>query len=171
MTTSQATPFLSDVLGGEQIPIGKLAYFRARLSNHIHELVLAEFFRLERGGKINKASLARRIGRKPEQVTRWLGAAGNWTIDTFSALMLGMGCEPALSISHLDKANKLSDAINGLQIASLNRLEKENIERQSLGGLSTIEIAPVKSQNDSLSPSALGARDRMLGISPYRQAA
>lgn len=101
MTTSQPTSFLSEILSAAQIPIGKLAYFRARLSNRIHELVLAEFVRLEREGKINRAKLARRIGRKPEQVTRWLGASGNWTIETFSDLMLGMGYEPALSLTSL----------------------------------------------------------------------
>jgi len=106
MTTSQATSFLSEILNGEPIPIGKLAYFRARLSNRIHELVLAEFVRLERERKINKAELARRLGRKPEQVTRWLGAAGNWTIETLSDLMLGMGCEPALSVTSLNDANQ-----------------------------------------------------------------
>lgn len=100
MITSQ-TSFLSEILGGQPIPIGKLAYFRARLSNEIHELVLSEFVRLERENKINRAELARRIGRKPEQVTRWLGAPGNWTIETFSDLVLAMGYEPQLSLSPL----------------------------------------------------------------------
>lgn len=105
MTTSQIS-FLSEILSGAQIPIGKLAYFRARLSNKIHELVLSEFMRLERENKINRAELARRVGRKPEQVTRWLGAPGNWTIETLSDLLLGMGCEPALSISSLAESTK-----------------------------------------------------------------
>jgi len=100
MTTSQ-TSFLSEILSGQPIPIGKLAYFRARLSNKIHELVLSEFMRLERENKISRAELARRIRRKPEQVTRWLGAPGNWTLETFSDLLLGMGYEPQLSLSHL----------------------------------------------------------------------
>lgn len=105
MTTSQ-TSFLSEILSGQPIPIGKLAYFRARLSNKIHELVLSEFMRLEQENKITKAELARRIGRKPEQVTRWLGAPGNWTSETFSDLLLGMGCEPALAVSSLEKTAK-----------------------------------------------------------------
>ncbi len=101
MTTSPQTSYLSELSEGKAIPIGKLAYFRGRLTNRIHELVLTEFNRLENEEKISRAELARRIGRKPEQVTRWLGAAGNWTIETLSDLLLAMGCEPAMSISAL----------------------------------------------------------------------
>jgi hypothetical protein len=98
MTTSHPTPFLSEIVEGSPIPPSKLGYFRARLSNRIHELVLDAFMKLEAMGKISRADLARRIGRKPEQVTRWLGAPGNWTIETVSDLLLGMGCELGLSV-------------------------------------------------------------------------
>ena len=139
MTTSQLTSFLSEIVSGQQIPIGKLAYFRARLSNKIHELVLTEYMRLEREGKINKAELARRTGRKPEQITRWLGAAGNWTIDTFSDLLLGMGCEPALSVTYLANANKTNDVVDQVQIAPIEHNKPESNDYQSLGRLSFIE--------------------------------
>ncbi|HSH87277.1 MAG TPA: hypothetical protein VK958_08535 [Methylophilus sp.] len=75
-----------------------LAYFRGRLSNKIHALVLSEFARQEKLGKISKASLSRRVGKKPEQITRWLGSSGNWTIETLSDLLLGMGLEPSISL-------------------------------------------------------------------------
>jgi len=100
MTTSQ-TPFLSEILGTEPIPSSKQAYFRRRLSNRIHQLILAEFMRRERAGTITRAKLARKIGREPAQVTRWLGASGNWTIDTLSDLALAMGCEPSISLTAL----------------------------------------------------------------------
>jgi hypothetical protein len=80
----------------EQLSIGMLAYFRGRLSNRIHELVLSEFLNQERVGKITRAQLARRVRRKPEQLSRWLGTPGNWTLDTLSDLLLGMGLEPAI---------------------------------------------------------------------------
>lgn len=112
MTTSQ-TSFLSEILSGQPIPIGKLAYFRARLSNRIHELVLSEFMRLSEGGKITKAELAKRIGRKPEQVTRWLGASGNWTIETLSDLLLAMGREPKLALIDLVDQRPLEAAHMG----------------------------------------------------------
>lgn len=101
MTTSQQTQFLSEILGKDAIPEHKLAYFRARLTNRIHDLVLATFVELERDKKITKAELARRIGKKPEQITRWLGAPGNWEIETFSDLMLGMGYEPTLAATQI----------------------------------------------------------------------
>src|SRR5260370_19583218 len=101
MTTSQEQSFLTDILEGKPIPIGKLEYFRARLRSRFHQLVLDEFLRQEDLGKISKADLARRIGRKPEQISRWLGAAGNWTIDTVSDLLLGMSMEPELSVEPL----------------------------------------------------------------------
>jgi hypothetical protein len=107
MTISQ-TSFLSEILNGETIPVGKLAYFRARLSNRLHELVLLEFDRLSKAGRINRAELAKRIGREPAQVTRWLGAPGNWTFDTFSDLALGMGCEPSVSLTALAGAGQSS---------------------------------------------------------------
>jgi hypothetical protein len=101
MTTSQQNTFLSEIVSGEIIPPEKLGYFRGRLSNRFHELVLDLFVELERAGKITRAALARRIGKAPEQVTRWLGAPGNWTLDTVSDLFLGMGYEPALDTSDL----------------------------------------------------------------------
>ena len=116
MTTSRNNSFFSEILKGERIPTAKLAYFRGRLSNRIHALVLEEFARLESEGKINRADLARRIARKPEQITRWLGSAGNWTFDTFSDLMLGMGLEPDLGV------------------ISLRHLAEPEIEEQMLGG-------------------------------------
>jgi hypothetical protein len=49
------------------IPLDKLAYFRERLRNRLHQLVLREFVKQEDAG-LTRAELARRIGRKPEQV-------------------------------------------------------------------------------------------------------
>jgi hypothetical protein len=100
MITSRTQSFLTEILQGERIPVGKLEYFRARLQSRLHQLVLAEFLRQEDRG-LHQAELARRIGRKPEVVNRLLGAPGNWTLNTVSDLLLGMGVEPELSIEHL----------------------------------------------------------------------
>ncbi len=104
MTTYQPTPFLSEILEGSVIPEGKLAYFRARLSNRLHELVLSTFLKVEKRDQFSRADLAKRIGRKPEQITRWFASPGNWELDTVSDLLLGMGFEPALSIVNLKDA-------------------------------------------------------------------
>ena len=106
MTTSQTNSFLSEVLSASVIPAGKLAYFRGRLTNRFHALVLEEFARLESEGVMTRADLARRIAREPAQITRWLGTPGNWTLDTISDLLIGMGYEPGLSLVNLRQANE-----------------------------------------------------------------
>ena len=93
MPNTSQTSFLSNLLGPDPIAPHKVAYFRARLSNRLHDLVLRQFASLEAEGKINRSLLARRIGRKPEQITRWFGSPGNWTLETLSDLLLGMGLE------------------------------------------------------------------------------
>jgi hypothetical protein len=115
--TIYQTSFLSEIIGAERIPVGRLAYFRGRLGNRIHELVLTEFSRLSKAGKINKAQLAKRIGRQPEQVTRWLGSPGNWTIETFSDLLLAMGFEPKISLIPLGGAEvyQMHEGANSVQ--------------------------------------------------------
>jgi hypothetical protein len=64
---------------------GDLAYFRQRQSNHVYEAVFAEF---QKSG-MSKADVARRLNKKPEQITRWLSGPGNWTLD----LLLAVGAE------------------------------------------------------------------------------
>lgn len=109
LTTYQPTPILSDVLDRKSvIPAGTLIYFRGRLSNRVHELVLSEFAKQEQANKTSRAELARKIGRKPEQITRWLGSPGNWTLDTISDLLLGMGLELGLSIQSLSGEQTIS---------------------------------------------------------------
>jgi hypothetical protein len=63
---------------------------------------------LSRDGKVTKASLARRLGKSPEQITRWLGAPGNFTLKSFSSLLACMGYEPtfgARPLNSLPRAN------------------------------------------------------------------
>ena len=78
-----------------------LSYFRARLTNKIHSLIVSEFSKQESLGVISRACLAKRVGKKPEQITRWIGSSGNWTIETLSDLLLGMGLEPSISLKKI----------------------------------------------------------------------
>ena len=89
MPTSQQTQFLSEVVNGQPIPLGKLVYFRQRFLDRLYETVLSEFLEKSARG-LTKAEVARRIDRKPEQITRWLGAPGNWTLETVSDLLLAI---------------------------------------------------------------------------------
>jgi hypothetical protein len=88
MPISQTPNLFEEICAGEPIPIGKLAYFRTRLRLELYEFILRRFHAQE---TLTKAELARRIHRSPDVVNRWLGAPGNWTIDTLSDLLIGMG--------------------------------------------------------------------------------
>jgi hypothetical protein len=94
MTISQ-TGFLSEILTGGKIPQAKLAYFRERLRNRIHQFILHEFIARQQEG-LTQAEVARVLDRRPEQINRWLGNPGNWELDSISDLML------AISKSELD---------------------------------------------------------------------
>ena len=108
MTTSQRMSFLSEVVSGAPIPVNKRAYFQARLRNRLYDFVVTKFLERERNKELTRAELARRIGRKPESITRLLGAPGNWTLGTVSDLLLGINgeeLEPA-SLSLLDRPSR-----------------------------------------------------------------
>ncbi len=103
MNTSQKKPFLSEVLDGEKIPLGTLSYFRERFRDRLYDLVTEEFLKQEREGNLTRAEVARRIGRRPEQITRWLAAPGNWTLETVSDLLLAVArSEPQVTVLPLD---------------------------------------------------------------------
>lgn len=91
MSTSQ-THLLSEIRSGQPIPEGKLAYLRSRTKNRLYNFILEKFLEKEREG-LTRAELARRIGRRPEVITRLLGSPGNWTIDTVSDLLIGICAE------------------------------------------------------------------------------
>jgi hypothetical protein len=90
---SQTIDFLSEIADGSPIPAGKIAYFEARLRNDLYNFVIGKFLEKEKRGEITKAKLARRIGYDPAQLSRVLGAPGNWTLNTISNLLLGISAE------------------------------------------------------------------------------
>jgi hypothetical protein len=52
----------------------------------IYEEVLAAF----REAAISQATLAKRLGKRPEQISRLLSGPGNWTIDTAAELLFAI---------------------------------------------------------------------------------
>lgn len=87
MTTSQATTMLSKPTAADKIPLGTLGYFRARNKQKAYSAVMQEF---EKSG-LSQADLARRLGKGTDVICRWLGAPGNWTLDTVSDLLFAIG--------------------------------------------------------------------------------
>lgn len=75
-------------------------YFQERLRGRLYDLVMKEFEKYREGGR-TRAQLAARLGKRPEQITRWLSEPGNLTIDTLSDLLLGIsGSELAMSLEN-----------------------------------------------------------------------
>jgi hypothetical protein len=94
MPTSQ-TQFFSELAAGHSgppIPEAKRSYFQARLRNRLFNFILGKFVNEQANG-LTKAILARRIGKSPEVINRWLGAPSNLTLDTLSDLLLGICAE------------------------------------------------------------------------------
>lgn len=137
MTTSQQD-FLTEILDGPEIPLGKIAYFRARLRNRLYDLVVSEFLRQTSANNLSKADLARRIHRRPEQVTRWLSAPSNWTLDTLSDLLLAMGAEPESLVSRL--ADRIVGTPKSKQTAQVALLVPAPAQPSPLGGDQAAEV-------------------------------
>ena len=100
-STSQDITFCFTDQGA--IPPEVLAYFRASLRDQFHDLVLQEFVSQKAlDPDLTQAIIARRVGKRPEQINRWLGSSGNWTVDTLSDLLLAISTSvPRLSVEHL----------------------------------------------------------------------
>lgn len=85
MTTSQTTS-LSEPHGDERVDEATLAYFRARNRSRQYDSVIEEFEK----SAITQATLARRMGKRPETVNRLLSAPGNWEADTASDILFAI---------------------------------------------------------------------------------
>ena len=110
MTQSQ-NPLLTEVSAGHHgppIPASTRAYFQQRLRNRMFKLLLERFVAAQSQG-LTKAALARRIGKTPDVVNRWLGAPSNLTLDTISDLLIGIAGEEmdpsARSIASQSRSN------------------------------------------------------------------
>jgi hypothetical protein len=100
MPTSQE-PFFSELTAGHSgptIPEAKRVYFQTRLRNRLFNFILGKFVTEQKRG-LSKAALARRIGKSPEVINRWLGAPSNLTLDSISDLLLGICAEELASES------------------------------------------------------------------------
>lgn len=78
-----------------------LGYFDGAAQSEAHEAVLETFLRMAEEEGITRSFLARRLNKPREQITRWLGAPGNWTLDTLTNLSLAMGHRPRISLERL----------------------------------------------------------------------
>lgn len=94
MTYSQITT-LCNPAGHGKVPNSTLSYFRSRNRHRLYSLIIKEF---KRSG-LSQADLARRLGKGPDIVCRWLASPSNWRLDTVSDLLFAIsGAEADYSI-------------------------------------------------------------------------
>jgi hypothetical protein len=98
-------------LTGDPIPSGMLAYFRERLKGRVFSLIVSAIReQQEEHPELTQAAIARRLGRRPEQITRWMAGPSNMTLDTISDLVLAVGGgEPSVVIDPLESASQKTD--------------------------------------------------------------
>ncbi len=92
MSTSQMQK-TSASFTNQPISSREIAYNSRRLQNDIFNEIIKAFVEEVKAGRISRATLAKRIGKEPPQITRWLSGPANLTLNTISTILLGMGAE------------------------------------------------------------------------------
>lgn len=105
MTMSQMPPIPNFSNETEGVSAFHIAYYNERLRNNVFGAVMEAFYNEAKAGRITKAQLARRLDKRPEQISRWFSGPSNLTLDTVSMLLLGIGAELDPQVSFFrDKA-------------------------------------------------------------------
>jgi hypothetical protein len=84
---------LSEITSDKKIRSKTLGYFEGRINGLFHQVLLRLLRVMEQREDFSKRKLAFRLGKKPEQITRWFSNPSNLTLGTISALCLGAGYE------------------------------------------------------------------------------
>lgn len=127
MTLSLKRRSLCKPKRGEQIHLYDLGVMRARNKNKAHSLLLEIF---QESG-MTKAEIAKMLGKKPEQVTRWLAGPGNLTLETLSDLIFAIRGE-AFTLSLKDDLSRAKS--NRKQPDWLQTIDPPKWEQVSLSG-------------------------------------
>lgn len=105
MTILPAPSILAEPIGNERLSPRTLAYVAESAREQLYDLVVQKC--IETG--VSKATLAKRLGRDPAQISRLLGAPGNWTIDTFAELLFAINGSMLQASSYLPLRAALSN--------------------------------------------------------------
>lgn len=100
MTTSQ-TQMIAD-LAQPEIRSYWIGYFREGFRASLQRELLEAFDVAKAKRGLTRADLARKIGRRPEQVSRWLSSAANLEAETISDMALGVGCIPHITFEEVE---------------------------------------------------------------------
>jgi len=102
MTTSRQTLMTSiSCLEDLKLSPSQLGYFHGLAQNEAHEVIFRLFLRMSEDEGVTRSFMAKRLDKEPAQITRWLGASGNWTLDTFTNLAIAMGHRPTFGVERL----------------------------------------------------------------------
>ena len=77
----------------QPISTREIAYYNRRHQNAVFNKIVKAFVEEVKAGRISRAMLAKRIGKDPAQITRFLSGPANRTLDTISLILLGMNAE------------------------------------------------------------------------------
>lgn len=122
MTISQTQ--LAQALSEPEIKRFWLGYFQEGFREEVQQLLLEHFEALKANTGFTRSELAKKIGRRPEQVTRWLSSSTNLEMDTISDMALGMGLVPRLRFEEVgtlfaaerpNRSNDVSDYVTQAQ--------------------------------------------------------
>ncbi len=84
---------MENTSGTKQIRERDIHYYRRRLKNRVYEQLVDFFVSEVDKSHITKKDIAERLRREPSQITRWLSAPANLTLDTISDLLLALDAE------------------------------------------------------------------------------
>lgn len=123
----------------------EVAFYRQRLKNRFFT-ALVKFFADEAYRKgVTKKDIASYLGRDPAQITRWLSAPSNMTLDTISDLLLALEAEPGrLSIERFEEKIKPNYAhpLMGDLLGRASDVASPSLkERKEISSYTTSEVA------------------------------
>ncbi|MER9431466.1 hypothetical protein NKJ55_31085 [Mesorhizobium sp. M0106] len=98
-----------------------IAYFRENFRGEINDQLLEAFHESD----ITKADIARKLDKRPEQITRWLSAPCNLESDTISDIALSLGYVPKIRFEKIgaEQSNNRTHAFLARYEATTSRRE------------------------------------------------
>jgi transcriptional regulator with XRE-family HTH domain len=138
MTTSQKT--WVSIITDESQPLtpGHIGYFQGRLRTRLYSKLMKLFLTKQENTGFTRADLARRLGKRPEQVTRWLAGPGNLKIDTLSDLLLAMGHELEIEVKPIETRLKTNHAH---ELAQKNQFNSQALPSSSKPSIVAVDEA------------------------------